>query len=143
MYVKSVQLMHELKFLQAFTRLSEHSFNSDRKYMAVSGIHTYSTALYSGTPREIYYIKGAIEAVLDRCKFYYMSDGSTPALNSNTRNVILSNAQVAAAKGLRTLAMHTAMAPWIPPSQIPLRSPRTHHGRDHLHQTLKKIAQSS
>ena len=105
MYVKSVQLVHQLKFLQAFTRLSEHSFNSDRKYMAVSGIHTYSTALYSGTPREIYYIKGAIEAVLDRCKFYYVSDGSTPALNSNTRNVILSNAQVAAAKGLRILAM--------------------------------------
>lgn len=73
--------------------------------MAVSGIHTYSTALYSGTPREIYYIKGAIEAVLDRCKFYYVSDNSTPALDSNTRSVILSNAQGAASKGLRVLAM--------------------------------------
>lgn len=73
--------------------------------MAVSGVHSYSTALYSGTPREIYYIKGAIEAVLDRCKFYYVSDNSTPALDSNTRNVILSNAQVAASKGLRVLAM--------------------------------------
>jgi Ca2+-transporting ATPase len=105
MYVKSAQIVHELNWLQVFTRLSEQSFNSDRKYMAVSGIHTYSTALYSGTPREIYYIKGAIEAVLDRCKFYYVSDSSTPALDSNTRNVILSNAQVAAAKGLRILAM--------------------------------------
>ncbi|KAG8220490.1 hypothetical protein J3R82DRAFT_3186 [Butyriboletus roseoflavus] len=89
----------------AFTRRSEQSFNSERKYMAVSGIHTYSTALYNGTPREIYYIKGAIEAVIDRCKSYYVSDNSTPALDSNTRSVVLSNAQVAASKGLRVLAM--------------------------------------
>lgn len=73
--------------------------------MAVSGIHTYSTPLCNGTPRDIYYIKGAIEAVIDRCKFYYVSDNSTPALDSNTRSVILSNAQVAASKGLRVLAM--------------------------------------
>lgn len=73
--------------------------------MAVSGVHTYSNTLFNGTPREIYYIKGAIEAVIDRCKYYYVSDSSTPVLDSNTRNVILSNAQVAASKGLRILAM--------------------------------------
>ena len=73
--------------------------------MAISGVHTYSNTLYTGTPREIYYIKGAIEGVIDRCKFYYVSDNSTPALDSNTRSVILSNAQVAASKGLRILAM--------------------------------------
>ncbi|KAH7883388.1 hypothetical protein F5I97DRAFT_1930939 [Phlebopus sp. FC_14] len=88
-----------------FTRLSEHSFNSERKYMAVSGIHSYSTALYNGTPREMYYIKGSIDSILDRCKFYYVSDGSTPALDANTRNVILSNAQATASRGLRVLAM--------------------------------------
>ncbi|KAF8132000.1 hypothetical protein EV363DRAFT_1398374 [Boletus edulis] len=89
----------------AFTRTSEQSFNSERKYMAVGGVHNHSTTLYNGMPREIHYMKGAIEAVLDRCKFYYVSDNSTPALDSNTRNVILSNAQVAASKGLRVLAM--------------------------------------
>lgn len=73
--------------------------------MAVSGIHAYSTVLYNGTAREIYYMKGAIEAVLDHCKFYYVSDTSTPALDANTRSVILSNAQAAASKGLRVLAM--------------------------------------
>ncbi|KIJ66145.1 hypothetical protein HYDPIDRAFT_110324 [Hydnomerulius pinastri MD-312] len=88
-----------------FTRLSELPFSSERKYMAVSGIHSYSTALYNGTPREIYYIKGSIEAILDRCKFYYVSDGSTPALDANTRSVILSNAQTTASTGLRVLAM--------------------------------------
>ncbi|KAF9222361.1 calcium-transporting P [Gyrodon lividus] len=88
-----------------FTRLSEHSFNSERKYMAVSGIHSYSTALYNGTPREMYYIKGSIEAILDRCNFYYVSDNSTPVLDVNTRSVILSNAQTTASRGLRVLAM--------------------------------------
>ena len=73
--------------------------------MAVSGVHNYSNTLYNGTLREIYYIKGAIEAVIDRCKFYYVSDNSSPALDPNTRSVILSHAQMAASKGLRVLAM--------------------------------------
>ncbi|KAF8840364.1 calcium-transporting P [Paxillus ammoniavirescens] len=88
-----------------FTRLSEQPFNSERKYMAVSGIHNHSTALYNGTPREMYYVKGAIEAILDRCKLYYVSDNSTPVLDANTRNIILSNAQTMASRGLRVLAM--------------------------------------
>lgn len=72
--------------------------------MAISGIHAQS-ALYNGNPREMYYIKGSIDVVLDRCKFYYVSDGSTPLLDSSTRSVIYSNAQTTAAKGLRILAM--------------------------------------
>lgn len=72
--------------------------------MAVSGIHTQS-ALYSGNPREMYYIKGTIDAILDRCKFYYVSDGSTPPLDSNMHNAILSKAQSTASRGLRVLAM--------------------------------------
>lgn len=72
--------------------------------MAVSGIHTQG-GLYSGNPREMYYIKGTIDAVLDRCKFYYVSDGSTPPLDSNMRSAILSKAQSTASRGLRVLAM--------------------------------------
>jgi Ca2+-transporting ATPase len=56
-------------------------------------------------PREMYYIKGSIEAILDRCKFYYVSDDSTPGLDSNTRNVILTKAQKTASRGLRVIAM--------------------------------------
>eukprot|EP00918_Siedleckia_nematoides_P003008 GHVU01006851.1.p1 GENE.GHVU01006851.1~~GHVU01006851.1.p1 ORF type:complete len:1045 (-),score=75.30 GHVU01006851.1:29-2986(-) len=88
-----------------FTRLSERPFNSEQKYMAVSGIHSYSATLYNGTPREMYYIKGSIDAILDRCKFYFVADGSTPALDTSTRNVILNNAQTTASRGLRVIAM--------------------------------------
>ena len=55
--------------------------------------------------RETYYIKGSIDAILERCKFYYVSDGSTPGLDANTRNVILSKAQSTASRGLRVIAM--------------------------------------
>ncbi|KAH7919088.1 calcium-transporting P [Leucogyrophana mollusca] len=88
-----------------FTRLSERPFNSEQKYMAVSGFHSYSAALYSGSPREIYYIKGSIDAIIERCKFYYVADGSTPTLDASTRNVILTNAQSTASRGLRVIAM--------------------------------------
>lgn len=56
-------------------------------------------------PREMYYIKGSIEAILERCKFYYVSDDSTPGLDGNTRSVILNKAQAAASRGLRVIAM--------------------------------------
>lgn len=68
--------------------------------MAVSGIHGDSA-----NPKEMYYIKGSIEAILPRCKFYYINDESTPALDGNTRNVILTKANTTAARGLRVIAM--------------------------------------
>ncbi|KAG6828276.1 hypothetical protein H0H92_008547 [Tricholoma furcatifolium] len=94
-----------------FERTYERPFNSEHKFMAVSGYHRESgagtpTSLYvNGGPREMYYIKGSIEAILDRCKFYYVTDDSTPALDTNTRSVILNKAHAAATRGLRVLAM--------------------------------------
>lgn len=74
--------------------------------MAVSGIHEDGhTHTINGAPREMYYIKGSIDAILDRCKFYYVNDESTPQLDANTRNVITTRAQTTASKGLRVIAM--------------------------------------
>ncbi|KAJ7578276.1 Ca-transporting ATPase [Mycena floridula] len=83
----------------SFKRLSERPFNSEQKYMAVSGVHTDSSG------REIYYTKGSIESILDRCKFYYVNDDSTPGLDASTRGVILGKAHSTAARGLRVIAM--------------------------------------
>ncbi|KAG6853669.1 hypothetical protein C0991_002467 [Blastosporella zonata] len=91
-----------------FERVFERPFNSEQKYMAVSGYHrdaTNGVNSVNDTSREMYYIKGSIEAILDRCKFYYVNDDSTPALDTNTRNMILSKAHATAARGLRVLAM--------------------------------------
>lgn len=74
--------------------------------MAVSGTHQDSSSLMvNGAPREIYYIKGSIDVILERCRFYYVNDESTPALDANTRNVILTKARSTASKGLRVIAM--------------------------------------
>ena len=100
--------------LQTFRRLYEQSFSSEKKFMAISGVHedgpvttTNSRISLGGSslPREMYYMKGSMEAVLERCKFYYVNDESTPALDSHTRNVIMTRANAAAARGLRVLAM--------------------------------------
>ncbi|KAI8971019.1 calcium-transporting ATPase [Trametes punicea] len=97
---------------QEFTRHSELPFNSERKYMAVSGVHgPPSTGLVNGAQREMYYIKGSIDAILDRCKFYYVSDDSTPALDANTRSVILTKAQATASRGLRVIALAYGYGP--------------------------------
>jgi Ca2+-transporting ATPase len=61
--------------------------------------------LVNGVAREVYYMKGSIDAVLERCKFYYVSDESTPGLDNATRNVILDKAQETASRGLRVIAM--------------------------------------
>ncbi|EIW80478.1 calcium-transporting P [Coniophora puteana RWD-64-598 SS2] len=90
---------------QTFTRLSERPFNSEQKYMAVSGIHSYSAALYSGAPREMYYLKGALDAVLARCTAYYVADGATPALDSATAARIVGEATATASRGLRIIGL--------------------------------------
>jgi P-type Ca2+ transporter type 2C len=79
--------------------------------MAVSGTHTtvgstnIGNTQSSAPGREMYYIKGSIDAILPRCKFYHVAEDSIPPLDSNTRSVIASNAQAAASRGLRVLAM--------------------------------------
>lgn len=67
--------------------------------MAVSGQHTGPDA------REVYYIKGSIDVVLARCKFYYVSDTSSPALDAPMRSIIMLKAEEVARRGLRVLAM--------------------------------------
>ncbi|KAF8663645.1 hypothetical protein AX16_000887 [Volvariella volvacea WC 439] len=91
---------------ETFTRKSEKPFSSEHKYMAVSGIHTFANAGSTNPPpQEMYYIKGSIEAILERCRFYYVAEDSTPALDSAAKSNILSNAQSTAARGLRVIAM--------------------------------------
>lgn len=83
----------------AFQRSSEKPFNSETKHMLVSGRMSVDGA------REMTYIKGSIEAVIDRCRFYYVSDDATPALDQQTRSLVLSRADGVASRGLRVLAM--------------------------------------
>jgi Ca2+-transporting ATPase len=68
--------------------------------MVVSG-----TISSSPDAQELLYLKGSIEAVLERCRFYYLSDTSTPTLDATIKSAILSKASLIASKGLRVVAM--------------------------------------
>ncbi|PFH52196.1 hypothetical protein AMATHDRAFT_57558 [Amanita thiersii Skay4041] len=106
-----------------FKRLSEKPFNSEQKYMAISGIHEDRASLQvNSSPREMYYIKGSIDTILDRCKFYYVNEESTPSLDSNTRNAIATKANLAASKGLRVIALAYGYGPVDAPSGSPSRT---------------------
>ncbi len=51
------------------------------------------------------YLKGAIEAVLARCRYYYVTDSSTPSLDDKTKKIILDRATESAQRGLRVIGM--------------------------------------
>jgi Ca2+-transporting ATPase len=54
---------------------------------------------------EMVYLKGAVEAVLVRCRYYYVTDSSTPSLDAQTQKVILDRATEISKRGLRVIAM--------------------------------------
>ena len=68
--------------------------------MAVSGTHNTDA-----DTRERCYMKGSLESVLERCKFYYVSEDSTPSLDASLRAMILAKADEAADRGLRVIAL--------------------------------------
>ncbi|CAK9781097.1 calcium-transporting P [Cutaneotrichosporon oleaginosum] len=98
-----VALLNVLPILRAederkgFERRGEIPFTSESKCMFVSG------SLNGGT--DMVYMKGAVEAVLARCKYYYVTDSSTPALDDSTRAAINGRALEVSKKGLRVIAM--------------------------------------
>ncbi|KAG8699087.1 High affinity Ca2+/Mn2+ P-type ATPase-like protein [Ceratobasidium sp. 395] len=89
-----------------FTRTSERPFSSETKYMAVTGRHGAPR-----DPRDVYYTKGALDAILPLCKFYHVADDATPALESAVREVILARAETCAKAGLRVVGCAYAYMP--------------------------------
>ena len=60
---------------------------------------------------EMVYLKGAVEAVLSKCRYYYVTDSSTPSLDTKTKEIITNRAIESAKKGLRVIAMAYGFAP--------------------------------
>ncbi|KAI9510330.1 Ca-transporting ATPase [Russula earlei] len=111
----------------SFKRVFERPFSSDMKSMAVSGMHVAS-GVTNGSGREVYYIKGSIDALLPRCKFYYVADGSTPPLDAKVRSGIAGKAQAAAARGLRVIAMAYGSTESVAVSRPSSPSPNNSYG---------------
>lgn len=98
-----VALLNVLPILQSddsrknFERKNEIPFSSETKNMFVSG------SLNGGA--DMVYMKGAVEEVLKRSKFYYVTDSSTPTLDDATRKLILERTLEVSKRGLRVIAM--------------------------------------
>lgn len=88
--------------LQAWTRTNELPFDSERKYMTVTGHGDTSQ-----TPGEAQLIKGAPEVVLKKCSSYMAQQVTN--LNDTMRQQIQEHADDMARRGLRVLA--TGFAP--------------------------------
>jgi Ca2+-transporting ATPase len=54
---------------------------------------------------DMVYLKGAVEAVIARCRYYYVTDSSTPSLDIATQKIILDRAIEISKRGLRVIAM--------------------------------------
>ncbi|KAF9194650.1 High affinity Ca2+/Mn2+ P-type ATPase-like protein [Haplosporangium sp. Z 767] len=105
-----------------FERISEFPFNSDQKYMHVrcaplpGGVHghkqtpehaidpTNAAVSQSGSPG-IFYFKGAIEPVMERCTTYYRNEGNPLPFDIEAKDKIVAQANEMASHGLRVLAM--------------------------------------
>ena len=66
-------------------------------------------SLHGGS--EMVYLKGAVEAVLARCRYYYVTDSSTPSLDAAVQKLVLDRAVEISAKGLRVIAMAYGFPP--------------------------------
>ena len=101
------------------------------KSMAVSGTHTTLSATSSGNGNShlVYYVKGSIDALLSRCKFYHVAEGSTPPLDPKVRSGIAAKAQAVATRGLRVIAMAYSSAEGILPSRP--STPSSNNAVDH------------
>jgi len=83
-------------------RIGETPFSSERKWMGV----TIGDAGPEGTSnvKEVAYIKGAVDRVLQRCDTYLTKDGREVVLDAARRQEALDAAEKLAIEGLRVLA---------------------------------------
>lgn len=54
---------------------------------------------------DMVFLKGAVEQVIAKCRYYYVTDSSTPALDAATQKIILDRAMEVSKRGLRVIAM--------------------------------------
>ncbi|KAH3774983.1 calcium-transporting ATPase type 2C member 1-like [Dreissena polymorpha] len=89
--------LHNLRHL--YIRVDETPFSSENKYMAVQ-----CTPRYGQSKELIFFVKGALERVLERCT-RFLTNGDTLPLEDRQRDLYLKEAYRMGTQGLRVLAM--------------------------------------
>ena len=80
-----------------YSRVGEIPFSSERKYMAVQCEQTTDGAT-------VYFMKGAVEEVVTKCKFY-LANGQPQEMGPPARQAVGRACQEMGAKGLRVVGM--------------------------------------
>lgn len=83
-------------------RIGETPFSSERKWMGVT-VRADITKEVSQNEKEVAYVKGAIDRVLDRCDTFLTREGREVVLDSTRRAEALEAAEKFASEGLRVL----------------------------------------
>ncbi|KAK7791810.1 hypothetical protein R5R35_005115 [Gryllus longicercus] len=84
---------------EKYVRLQEYPFSSEQKMMAVKCVPKYGE-----TKEEVYFVKGALEKVLQQCT-KYSSNGVLHPLNTKKEQDFLAEAYEIGRKGLRVVGM--------------------------------------
>jgi len=82
---------------EKYVRLQEYPFSSEQKMMAVKVVPKYSD-----NKEDIFFVKGALEKILQQCTKYRSYDGVVP-LNVKKEQDFLAEAYEIGRKGLRGL----------------------------------------
>ncbi|KAK4050463.1 High affinity Ca2+/Mn2+ P-type ATPase-like protein [Microbotryomycetes sp. JL201] len=89
-----------------FVKRSEVPFDSNVKTQSCTGVFSNQPA-----DRDVTYLCGAVEAVLQKCRFYLREDHSTAALEQGVVKLIQSKAVELASSGLRVVGMASGPDP--------------------------------
>lgn len=93
-----------------FRRTHEEPFDSEKKYMSVTGIISsdsstaHTTNANNTKIEEMAYVKGAFEVILEKCSFYLSKDGRRVTLDDGARQKVQEGAHQMSSQGLRVLA---------------------------------------
>nr|KAJ3421755.1 High affinity Ca2+/Mn2+ P-type ATPase-like protein [Polyrhizophydium stewartii] len=85
-------------------RVSEIPFNADRKWMSVESQSTSDRTSF-------FYVKGALEPVLEACNRYYVSDHESVELDAQRRQELKAQEHKLSHSGLRVLAFAFGSSP--------------------------------
>jgi Ca2+-transporting ATPase len=108
-------------------RIGETPFSSERKWMGVTiGYDSKREAGIGGqSEKEVAYIKGAIDRVLDRCDTYLTREGREVVLDSARRQEALEAAEKLAEEGLRVIGFASGPIPRSTRSRSIQSTPRS------------------
>ncbi|KAJ1884219.1 High affinity Ca2+/Mn2+ P-type ATPase-like protein, partial [Kickxella alabastrina] len=87
-------------------RLAEMPFNSETKFMQVevSADNDPAAPQLPGTKRNVIYMKGALETIMERCKLYFGANGSADPITKAVTEGIVTHADQLSLRGLRVVA---------------------------------------